>query len=205
MAPPVAAYPPIDDTTIDATLAQHGIRGQFALYPAQTWPHKNHATLIDALVLAQRQGVTIQLICTGKITEHHSTLVRQIKAAGLEEQIRFLGFTDEATLLSLYKRARLLVFPSLFEGWGLPITEAMLLGVPVVASSATCLPEQIGDAGLSFDPENAGSLSTALTQAWNSAALREDLIRRGRARVGLYTWKRTAAELIAIYEEITRT
>lgn len=206
MAPPVAAYPAVDDTATDSLLAQHSISGGYALYPAQTWPHKNHATLIDALARAQqRHGASIQLICTGRITEYHRVLAKQVEGANLSSQVRFLGFTNEATLLALYRRARLLVFPSLFEGWGLPITEAMLLGVPVLASSATCLPEQVGDAGMLFNPDDTDGLADALVRIWSDAALRQELIARGRNRVSLFTWERTAAELIATYEAVART
>lgn len=203
MAPPVAAYPDVTDADADAELARLGIAQPFALYPAQTWPHKNHATLIDALRLARdRHSRQLTLVCTGKLTDHHAVLVRQIDAAGLADQVRFLGFTSETTLLALYRRARLIAFPSLFEGWGLPVTEAMTLGVPVVASRATCLPEQVGDAAVLVDPSSPGELASAILRVWDDDGLRRDLGQRGRQRAASFTWERTARELIALYEEL---
>ena len=203
MAAPVTAYPTIDDRAIDSLLETSCIPSAFALYPAQTWAHKNHATLIEALRLARdRHGVTIALICTGRLTSHYRALVQQIVNAGLEQQVRFLGFTDAEFLLALFRRARMLVFPSLFEGWGLPLTEAMVLGVPIVASTATCIPEQLGDAALMVDPRDADAMAQSMIRLWNDTALQKSLADKGRRRVAQFTWSRTASELIAIYGQL---
>ena len=203
MAAPVTAYPTIDDRAIDSLLETSCIPSAFALYPAQTWAHKNHATLIEALRLARdRHGVTIALICTGRLTSHYRALVQQIVNAGLEQQVRFLGFTDAEFLLALFRRARMLVFPSLFEGWGLPLTEAMVLGVPIVASTATCIPEQLGDAALMVDPRDAAAMAQSMIRLWNDTALQKSLADKGRRRVAQFTWSRTASELIAIYGQL---
>ncbi|NQW48611.1 MAG: glycosyltransferase family 4 protein [Planctomycetes bacterium] len=203
MAAPVTAYPAIDERAIDRLLESHHIPSAFALYPAQTWAHKNHTTLIDALRLVRdRHGVAIALICTGRLTPHYRVLMQQIKTAGLEPQVRFLGFTDTETLLALFRRARMLVFPSLFEGWGLPLTEAMTLGVPIVASTATCLPDQLGDAALMVDPRDAAAMAESMIRLWTDTTLQKSLTEKGRRRVAQFTWARTAKELILLYEYI---
>lgn len=177
--------------------------GDYALYPASTHPHKNHERLFEALARLRDSGVVVPLVCTGIETRHAPTVRRRVAELGLEEQVRFRGYVDDNELATLYARARCLVFPSLFEGWGLPIVEAFAAGVPVVCSTATSLPELAGGAAVLFDPYDVGGMAGALERVWTDVELRSRLVVRGRERAQTYTWPRAAEEFSALYAEVT--
>ena len=111
----------------------------------------------------------------------------------------FAGFVDDADLPALYSAARILAYPSLYEGFGLPMLEAMACGTPVVASTASCLPEVAGDAALLVDPYDVAALTDALTRLHTDEALRVDLIARGRRRADAFKWDDSARQLLSVY------
>jgi glycosyltransferase involved in cell wall biosynthesis len=168
---------------------------QFLLYPAQTWPHKNHLGLLDALAVLRERGVIVPLVCTGVLNGHFAAVRRRMETLGLGDQVRFLGYVREGELSALYAAATALVFPSRFEGWGLPVVEAFAHGLPVACSDATALPEVAGGAALLFRAD-------AIARTWTDAALRADLVQRGRDRVALLGWDRTARILRALYRQV---
>jgi glycosyltransferase involved in cell wall biosynthesis len=116
--------------------------------------------------------------------------------------MRFVGYVSPLDLRCLYRLARFLVFPSLFEGGGMPVFEAFAAGVPVACSNVTCLPRQAGDAALLFEPRDRAAMADALVRTWGDGALRSDLVRRGRDRVARFTWDRTARIYRAHYRQI---
>lgn len=203
MAAPTDAYvaPPAEE--LAAARARLGISEPYAFFPAQSWPHKNHLAVVRALHLLKRDhALVIPLVLSGRRTAHYDLVEAEARRLNVAGQIRHLGFVAERDLLLLYSQARLLVFPSLFEGWGLPLTEAMKLGVPIAASEATCIPEQLGDAGLLFDPQRPEAIAGSLRRLWTDATLRGELVARGHAQVARFTWARTAMLLSAIYDEL---
>jgi glycosyltransferase involved in cell wall biosynthesis len=175
---------------------------EFAIYPAQTFPHKNHLALADALGAARRRGVAVRVVCPGKQTEHFERVGRHVRKLGLEGSMRFVGYVSPLDLRCLYRLSRFLVFPSLFEGGGMPVFEAFAAGIPVACSDVTCLPRQAGGAALLFDPRDPGAMADALIRMWEDDALRADLVRRGRERVERFTWDRTARIYRAHYRQI---
>jgi Glycosyltransferase len=129
-------------------------------------------------------------------------LVQLSEELGLEEQIRFLGYVNPTEIQVLYRRATALVFPSLYEGWGLPIVEAFAAGLAVACSNTTSLPELVGDAALVFDPHDRADIATAIEQLWTDEALRASLVERGRSRVAQFDWDRTARTMRAYYRRV---
>ena len=126
----------------------------FLFYPAQPWPHKNHELLLEALALVrERTGTTIPLVCSGAPPGHFHQVRDRAIELGFATTTIFPGFVSPKELRGLYELATALVFPSRFEGWGLPVCEAFSAGLPVASSSATGLPDLVGDAGLIFDPD----------------------------------------------------
>jgi len=121
---------------------------------------------------------------------------------GLQKQVRFLGFVSYSDMPALYNLARLLVFPSLFEGFGIPIVEAMACGLPVVASNATCLPEVGGDAISYCDPEDPNDIAKKILQAYRDEDLREKLIAKGLERAKLFSWKGAAQRTLNLYIKV---
>ncbi len=146
----------------------------FFIYPAAAWPHKNHERLINAFKAANLPGA--QLILTGGGQESLE------KFAGVPG-VRLMGRVETADLVGLYHLATAMIFPSQHESWSIPIMEAMSCGCPVACAAVTSLPEQVGDAGLLFSPENESEMTTAIRRLAGDADLREILSRRGRCRV----------------------
>jgi glycosyltransferase involved in cell wall biosynthesis len=177
---------------------------RYLLYPAQTWPHKNHLLLLEALAALRDRRVTVPLVCTGRQTQHFEAIRDRIVRLRLAGQVWFTGYVDAAELAAIFARARALVFPSLFEGWGLPVVEAFAQGIPVACSNASALPEVASGAALLFDPGDIGAIGDAILRIWQDDELRDDLRRRGQARAGELSWERTARTFRAIYRRIAR-
>jgi len=123
----------------------------------------------------------------------------------LHQHVRFLGFVPDATLAVLYRLAALFVFPSLYEGFGLPPLEAMASGTPVVTSNVSSLPEVVGDAALLIDPMDASAIAHAMARVLNEPGLRAQLVQRGFDRVKQFSWERSVARVRQVYAELVRT
>ena len=201
--PVVRAYPIPDAATLERIRLQLRLPPRFILYPAQTWPHKNHVRLLEAIALIRdRQGVDIDLVCSGGQNAHFAEIERTVRRLGLHDRIRFLGFVEPIEIQSLYRLARCMVFPSLFEGWGLPIVEAFSVGLPVACSNVTSLPAMVGDAALLFDPRDVDAMADAIAAIWQDEALRATLASRAHRVVGQFDWGRTARTFRAHYRSI---
>jgi len=201
----VVPWAPVANLQSDASVGnERDLPPRFLLYPAQTWPHKNHVRLIEAIASLREKDLRVTLLCTGQHTQHYGALKRRVEELGLSEQILFLGYVDAATLAAMYRRATALVFPSRFEGWGLPVVEAFAFGLPVVASNATVLPEVAGGAALLFDPHDTRSMADAIARVWQDEPLRSSLRGRGLIRAADLSWDRTARTFRALYRKVAR-
>jgi glycosyltransferase involved in cell wall biosynthesis len=199
----LAAYPTPSAHDLERVRAKYVLPESFAFFPAQTFPHKNHVTLLDALAVARDQfGVRIPLVATGYQSDFYETIRARAEHLGLAHQVWFVGFVDPVEIRALYRLARCMVFPSKFEGWGLPVTEAFHEGVPVVCANATSLPEVVGDAALLFPPDDPRRLAEELIRLWADSDLRATLIARGRARAAGLSWDTTARIFRAHYRRI---
>ena len=175
----------------------------FLLYPAQPWPHKNHERLLEALALIRdRTGTAIPLVCSGAEAAAFGRVRDRARDLGLEATTIFPGFVSPQDLRGLYDLATALVFPSRFEGWGLPVCEAFSAGLPVASSTSTGLPDLVGDAGLLFDTESTEQIADAARRLSTDEGLRADLAERGRKRSELFSWDRTARLFRAHYRRI---
>lgn len=205
LAPALAAYgPPLEDEERDALLSTLGIHGAFAFYPAQTWPHKNHARLVRALKLLRDSGIDITLVCSGAKNDHFAEIERVVRDVAMDDRVMFVGYVSPRELQGLYAGARCMVMPTLFEaagGFG-PIAEAFLAGVPVACSNATSLPEQVGDAAVVFDPLDEQAIARGIERVWTDAQLRTDLIRKGTENISRFSWDRTARTFRAHYRQL---
>jgi len=180
-------------------LDKHGLkRGEYLLFPGNTWPHKNHATAFQALrVLREAYGLDPLLVCTGSPKEAHGELLAKIRDAGLGERVGFLGYCPASDMPGLYAGAAALVFPSLFEGFGLPVLEAMWCDCPVVCSNVTSLPEIAGGAALLVDPRSPDELAHALNRVLTEESLRRVLIERGHQRVQGFSWTKFTLAVVS--------
>lgn len=161
-------------------------------------PHKNLATLIEALarIPAGRRPL---LVLPGYPTWYEQELRERAAATGVGEDVRFLGWVGGAELEGLWALAEVFVFPSLYEGFGLPVLEAMARGVPVACSNASSLPEVVGDAALLFDPHDPGGIAAAVERLLGDAAEVARLTAAGRERAATFTWQRTARLTLESY------
>ena len=144
----------------------------------------------------------VPLVCTGGHKEPYAVLERRNGEVHLGTQVRFLGYVEDSQLAALYAHAVALVFPSRFEGWGLPAKLAFAHGLPVACSSATVLPEVAGGAALMFDPDDPAEIAAAINRLWIDEDLRADLIDRGHARAASLSWDRTARTFRALYRRV---
>jgi glycosyltransferase involved in cell wall biosynthesis len=160
-------------------------------------PHKNAARLIEAV--AQVPGAV--LVMPGYSTGYERELEKQLGAAGLVDRVRLPGWVDDATLDGLYRAADCFVFPSLAEGFGLPVLEAMVRGTPVACSNATSLPEVAGDAALLFDPLDVDAIAVAIRRILEDEALAERLRAAGLERAKRFNWEVTAQRTLDCYRK----
>jgi glycosyltransferase involved in cell wall biosynthesis len=198
-------YPAPSPENLKEVHARLALGRDFVLYPAQTWPHKNHARLLEALALIrERDGIEVPLICPGRQTADYPGTRELVGRLGLERTVAFPGYVSPLELRSLYELATALVFPSLFEGWGLPICEAFDAGLPVTCSTATGLPDVVGDAGLMFDPEDVEQIAGDIVRLWRDPELRSRLRERGSQRAAELNFDRTARLFRAHYRRIAQ-
>jgi glycosyltransferase involved in cell wall biosynthesis len=164
--------------------------GRYLIYPANLWPHKNHARLLSAFAALDDED--LHLVLTG------STYGQSLPARG-HPRVHHLGHVPFSDLPTLYRRATALVFPSLFEGFGMPVLEAMACGTPVAATGHGAIAETCGDAALLFDPEDEDAMEDAMRRVATDADLRRDLARRGLRRAAAYHWSAIADAHLAVY------
>jgi glycosyltransferase involved in cell wall biosynthesis len=172
--------------------------GSYLFFPGHTWHHKNHRAAVSALAILCRAGADLTLVCTGGQREAQPALERLVAENGLEGRVLFLGYVPREAMPALYSGARCLVFPSLFEGFGLPVLEAMSCGCPVVCSNATSLPEVAGEAALLIDPNNPEAIAEAIRSVHENDGLRTSLAARGVKRAQLFSWRRHALETLRV-------
>jgi len=173
----------------------------FIIYPAITYPHKNHTTLVAAFARIVKQNDDVRLVFTGGAGSSDSVVQSTIEAYGLDSKVIRTGRVAESDLDLLYRTATLMAFPSLYEGFGLPLLEAMSRGCPIVASDAGSLPEVAGDAAELVDPIDVEGWASALGALIDDPARRTVLIRRGFERATQFTWTVSAESLLSVYQE----
>lgn len=169
---------------------------------------KNIVRLVQAFAVLVKRGFKGKLVITGNISGHaYQMKMKQkidsvIEKLYLGERILFTGFVSERELDSLFRIAEILIYPSLYEGFGIPILEAMKMGLPVITSNATAMPEVAGEAALMIDPFNVNDMAEAMSRLLGDTALQDDLRERGLRRAGAFTWERTSKMYLELYEEI---
>jgi len=179
------------------------LHGSFVLYAGNVRPHKNLLRLIEAFHDLHRRGLEdVKLLIIGDEIGRHAALRHAVHRYKLHKHVRFLGFVPDMTLAVLYRLAHVFVFPSLYEGFGLPPLEAMASGTPVVTSNVSSLPEVVGEAAYLVDPYDPSSIADGLERVLTKPELRAELIQRGFARARQYSWEDSVKRIRAIYGEV---
>lgn len=192
-----------DAAALVSAQERYGLSLPFALAVGTIEPRKNFARLIAAFDLARRQaGGPAQLVIAGRKGWLYDDVFESVERLGLGDAVRFLDYVPDADLATLYSLAAVVAMPSLYEGFGIPVVEAMACGVPVVASTGGSLPEIAGDAGLLAAPDDVPALADALARAVGNAGLRERLITAGYARARAFDWDAAARQHVAVYHAV---
>jgi glycosyltransferase involved in cell wall biosynthesis len=216
-----------DQVEIDRVCAKYQLPRPFILSVGTLQPRKNYGRLIEAFARIIQQPSTPpraqaerskaestsargsaqdawHLVIAGGTGWMVESIFEHVKRLGLEGRVHFPGFVDDADLPALYSAADLFAYVSLYEGFGLPLLEAMACGTPVIGASTSSLPEVIGAAGLLVDPRNVDDIARALQQLIDQPALREKSIGLGLERAQAFTWGQAARDLLAIYNQVAR-
>ena len=183
---------------------RYGIREEYILHLGSLQPRKNLERLLDAFAMLQERQ-DLHLVLAGKKGWLYEPLFKHVRESGLEARVRFVGYVPQADLPALISGARLLAFPSLYEGFGFPVLEAMACGTPVVCSNTSSLPEVAGDAALLVDPTNARDLAHAISRVLEDGALAQELAQKGLRRANQFSWERCAAQSLAVLERAGRS
>jgi glycosyltransferase involved in cell wall biosynthesis len=178
---------------------------KFLFYPAQFWVHKNHLRLIEAFAEAVTEVPDLKLVLTGKKRDEYDVVMRAIGKFGLRDKVCHLGYVEQDDLPPIYRLATALIMPSLFESVSIPIYEAFQVGTPVMASNILAIPEQVGDAGLLFDPSSVASIKQAILKMTADPEAARRLAKRGQDRMSAMTPERYGAQLKDLLSEILRT
>jgi glycosyltransferase involved in cell wall biosynthesis len=193
---------------IQRVLDRYRIHYPFLLYVGRTNPQKNIPRLVEAFAVLRGElrdhplYKDLRLIIIGDEIAKHPALRHAVIQSRVEDAVRFLGFVPIETLRAFYQAASAFVFPSLYEGFGLPPLEAMACGTPVLCSNVSLLPEVVGDAAAIVNPENVFDIARGMRELLLDDGLRGRLIERGFQHLRQFSWERTAAQVLSTYEEI---
>lgn len=202
-ASPSDAYGPISEEVMVSVKRKFRLPEMFALYPALTYEHKNHIRLLSAIALLRdRYGLIVNLVCTGRLKLFWPNIKKELYKLKLQDQVRFLGFVSPTELRALYHLCQFVIFPSLFEGAGLPLLEAFREGTPVACSDIPALREYAGGAAFFFDPTSVESIAEAIRRMNADAQLLSKLREQSANRIRPFTWERTAKIYRAIYRKV---
>lgn len=196
--------PVTDAEQLAAVRSRFGIDREFILCVGIYKPRKNHAGLLRAFQRCLASGMHAQLVVAGPMAEGEAVLRRLAAELGIAKHVVFTGFVSDVELCALYSAARVCVCPSLYEGFGFTVLEAMACGAPVLCSRATSLPEVAGKAVLYFDPHDPQEMASQLVRAFSDDALRAALIEQGRQNLQRFNWAETARQTLAVYHQALR-
>lgn len=182
-----------------------GLKEKFILFTGSIDERKNIETAIDALGIYQKEAKdeNIKLVLCGKtdmMMKYTLFLKDHIKKRNLEKNVIFTGYLEEKELISLYWTASALIYPSLYEGFGVPPLEAMLAGLPVIASNISCIPEIVNDAGLLVNPKDSKAFANAINKLLNDDSISKDIIKKGFERVKQFSWDKTGMQVLTILQ-----
>jgi len=195
-------YQPSNQQQIDDIKRKYEIPNTYILYVGSVEERKNLERVLTSFAQIKEKGVTQQLVIVGPQKWKYEQIIQTLNTLNLNQDVIFTGYVDEGDLPVLYSGADLFVFPSLYEGFGLPVIEAMACGTPVVTSNVSSLPEVAGEAALQVDPYNVEDIANAMYQVLTDPALQKTLSEKGLAHVEQFKWEHSARATKAIYQRL---
>jgi glycosyltransferase involved in cell wall biosynthesis len=203
---PSPIFRPVEqEEALQSVRARYGIHAQFILVVGNIEPRKNLLRLIQAFASLRQQWPSLQLVIVGQAQWQSSAVYARVRSLGLEQNVVFTGYVPEEDLVLLYNAAQVFVFPSLYEGFGLPILEAMACGTPVVTSNTSSMPEVAGEAALLVDPTDVQAIAEAIEGLLRDESLRHSLGARGTEQANRFSWPKAAQETLATYQAVVGT
>jgi glycosyltransferase involved in cell wall biosynthesis len=197
-----ALHPTADSNLIAQARAHYGKNQPFVFIVSTIEPRKNVIALVDALRVLRERGLPHRLLIAGRKGWLYQDTLNHIRQTGMDTTVDLLDFVPDADLPALFAACDAFVFPSLYEGFGLPPLEAMACGAPVVCSNAASLPEVVGDAALLVNPRDVGEIASAIERVVKDRAMRDELRARGSAQAAKFSWERAARETLAVYQRV---
>jgi glycosyltransferase involved in cell wall biosynthesis len=201
-AAPSAIFRPLAVDPTGTVLSRHQIRPPFLLAVGSVQPRKNLGRLVEAFADVRRRHPDTHLVIVGPSGFRASALRETIAGHGVGDAVRLIGYVPEDDLAALYNAAVALVYPSVYEGFGLPVVEAMACGKPVIAANTSSLPEVAGNAALLVDPFDVSALASAMERLLADPRAADDLGTRGLAHVAQFSWQRTASTALAAFKSV---
>jgi glycosyltransferase involved in cell wall biosynthesis len=198
-------FQPVGDPELFAGVQQrYRLPAQYFLFVGTLEPRKNLSTLLHAYAMLRAEGIgkDVKLVVAGRAGWLYADIYDAVKSLALDEEVIFTGFVEDEDLPALYRGARLFVFPSLYEGFGLPILEAMASGIPVITSTAASMPEVAGDAAILVDPHDPQAIAEAMARLLAEDRLRQTLIQKGLDRARRFSWDTVAHDTLALYASL---
>lgn len=177
---------------------------QYILYVGTLEPRKNIPFLIEGYAKSSKNFPQIPLVLAGKKGWMYDEIFRRVTELGLEEKVRFLNYVPEKDLIALYNGAAAFIYPSFYEGFGLPVLEAMQCGIPVITSNISSMPEVADGAAILINPNSVEEIAVAMRQVLTNRSLVNELSRKGLARSAHFSWKRCAQETLDVYENLNK-
>ncbi|MFS0555272.1 glycosyltransferase family 4 protein [Brevibacillus sp. 179-C9.3 HS] len=194
---------PHDESRNQHVLQKYKLPSDYGFFPANTWHHKNHLNVFKALVtLRDKHDIRIPMVFTGFAQEAHQNVMNYITNNQLWNQIKWLHYVPQEEMPYLYRNAQFLCFPSLFEGFGIPLVEAMKSHIPIVCSNAGSIPEVVGDAALTFDPNISDDIAVKLAHVYLSPDVRTDLVAKGIHQAKHFSWEKCAYETLTVFSSV---
>ncbi|AEF97057.1 glycosyltransferase family 4 protein [Methanotorris igneus] len=195
-------YKPLKEEEINKIKRKYNLNYPVILYVGALSANKNIPTLLKAFYKLKKQGIKHKLVITGEKRWKYKSIFETIEKLNLQKDVIFTGYVPDEDLPALYNAADLFVYPSLYEGFGLPPLEAMACGTPVITSNTSSLPEVVGDAGIMVNPYDVDELANKMYNVLTNDGLREELSKKGLERAKLFSWKKCAEEHLKVYEEV---
>lgn len=200
-AAPGTEFRTLERRLLDMVRTELGLPSRFILAVGNLQPRKNLRRLLEAYArLPEGRRASHKLVLVGQAHYRSDLILAEIDRLGIRRDVQWTGYISSKSLVAVYNLADLFVFPSLYEGFGLPVVEAMACGLPVLSANTSCLPEVCGGAALMFDPLDTDALAATIDAALEDDDLRGSLIERGRGRAATLSWMTTARQTLAVYK-----
>jgi len=195
-------FRPLSVTAMEVVRRRYGLPERFLIHVGTIEPRKNLTRLVEALQILRDGGLTLPLVVVGGKGWLYDEFFRRLEGLAVRDAVHFPGYVPAADLPLLYNAATLAVVPSVYEGFGLPVLEAMACGTPVVSSQASSLPEIGGEAAVYFDPYNVDAMAEAIRAVWTDTERRIEMRQCGLMQAARFSWQRAARETMAVYQTL---